>query len=519
MRYLINRLSYLHIKNSMRKHFVYGMYTVRIAPFLILLTFFTHCEEKEISSEKEALPKKTIPIENHSPKKIKKIPPTTNKQTTSSKDKRKKKASHKVYRVVIKGAITPSATENLNNALYIAKKNHAEALIVIMDTPGGLMNSMDDMIRNILRSEVPVLTYISPPGAACGSAGVYIMYASHVAAMAPATNIGSATPVSVGGGASSPEKGSKKKKEGDRIPKVAGTDDAINMKRKLINHSRAQIRSLAQFHGRNAIFAEKTITQAINMTSKEAYKIKAIDILAPNEASLLKQVDGRIVRMSSGSHRLSLKDAKIITIKKDFRQSILDLIANPNLAHILMMLGILGIIAEIQSPGLIFPGAIGAISLCLGLYAMQTLSLSYTALGLLGLGFIFFLLEIYIMSYGLLSIAGILSLLLGSLMLVRNADEFTSLSLVLILSVSLFTGVLLSVLIYLVTKSQKAKPASGYEKLIEETAIAKTIINEHTGFVFIHGEVWQARADQEIAPKTSVRIISRKGLLLFVEAV
>ena len=423
-----------------------------------------------------------------------------------------------VYQVSIKNAITPSAMEKLNAALRKAEQEQARALLVALDTPGGLVSSMDDMIRRILSARVPVITYVSPPGAACGSAGVYIMYASHVAAMAPATNIGSATPVSMGGGGALGGDEKKKSPRSDRIPKVAGANDALNMKRKLLNHARAQIRSLAQYHGRNANFGEKTITQASNVTAKEAYKLKAIDILADNELELLQKAHGRQVRMSTARISLDLKDATIVRIESDFRQRVLDVIANPNLAYILMMLGILGIIAEVQNPGLIFPGAVGAVSLLLGLYAMQTLPLDYTGLALIGLAFVFFILEVYIISYGMLSLAGLFSLVLGSLMLVRNAGEFTGLSLSLVIVVSLLSGLLMAFMVYLAAKSQRVKSVSSFAKLLEEQGITKSPVDAHSGTIFIHGERWQARSRGESIPtETPVRVISHEGLKLTVE--
>ena len=203
-----------------------------------------------------------------------------------------------IYHAVLKGAITPSAKETLNTAINEAEEKKAKALLLELDTPGGLASSMDDIIRRILNARVPVITYVSPPGATCGSAGVYIMYASHIAAMAPATNIGSATPVSIGGGSpvdsgDGSNKKDKAKKNSDRIPKVAGANDGLNMKRKILNHARAQIRSLAQYHKRNVNFAERTVTEAINLSSQEAHKSGAIDFLASDIDDLLKKAHGR----------------------------------------------------------------------------------------------------------------------------------------------------------------------------------------------------------------------------------
>lgn len=431
-----------------------------------------------------------------------------------------------IYRVEIDGPITPSAMETLTSAIETASAANAEALLIVMDTPGGLVSSMDDMIREILSSKIPVLTYVGPPGAACGSAGVYLMYASHIAAMAPATNIGSATPVQIGGGGSpapqdpnaTPEK--KTQPAGDRIPETAGADDSLNMKRKLLNHARAQMRSLAEYHGRNKDFAVRSITHAENLTSNEALRRGAIDLVAETEAELLAKVDGRTVRMSDGPRKLNVADARIERIEADFRRNILNFLANPNVAMIFMMIGILGIFAEIYHPGAIFPGAIGAICLLLGLYAMQSLSVDYTGLALIALGIVFFILEFSIMSYGLLSIGGTLCLILGSLMMYRSGGAFMGASIVLFVITSLSTGALMAGVVYLAAKSHRKPVVSGQEQMLNETGESQTEINTLGGQIYIHSEIWQARTKgASIAEKQPVRVVAIDGLLLWVEPV
>ena len=448
------------------------------------------------------------------------------KKKSSQKSKKQLEVNKPViYQAFIKGPITPSAKEALNNAIAKAEEENAQALLVQLDTPGGLASSMDDMIRRILNASVPIITYVSPPGATCGSAGVYIIYASHVAAMAPATNIGSATPVSIGGGGSPAGKGGGADKEGakpanDRIPKTAGADDGLNMKRKVLNHARAQIRSLAQYHKRNIRFAESTVTRAVNLSSQEAYKHKAVDVLANDVHDLLRKIEGRKVRMTGGYIKLKLKEARIIPIHKDYRQKILDLLANPNLAYIFMMLGILGLLAEVQNPGMIFPGIIGGISLLLGLYAMQTLSLNYTALGLIGFSCILFLLEVYVISYGLLSFAGVICMMLGSIMLARSGAEFSSFSLSLVVTVGIASSLFCAFMAYVGVKSQGAKRLTTYERLMREPVVSHTVITTHDGMVKVHSELWQARClpnNEEIPAGTPVRIVNNQGLTLIVE--
>ncbi|MEQ9363533.1 MAG: nodulation protein NfeD [Leptospirales bacterium] len=435
-----------------------------------------------------------------------------------------------VYRVEITGAITPSAMENLSQAIEAAEKAEAAALLVVMDTPGGLVSSMDNMIRDILSSKVPVITYVGPPGAACGSAGVYLMYASHIAAMAPATNIGSATPVQVGGGSPAPQgpqgpggegQGQQQPAQhpaGDRIPETAGADDSLNMKRKLLNHSRAQMRTLAEYHGRNKDFAVRSITHAENITANEALDKGAINLVAETEAELLRRIDGRTVRMSDGPHKLKLKDARVETIEADFRRRILNFLANPNVAMIFMMLGIAGIFAEIYHPGAIFPGAIGAIFLVLGLYAMQSLSVDYTGLALIALGIAFFILEFNIMSYGLLSIGGTLCMILGSLMMFRSGGAFMGASLALFIFSSLVTGGLMAGIVYMAAKSHRKPIVSGQEQMLNSIGEAQSEITATTGRVYIHSEIWQARTKLSvISAGENIRVTAIDGLVLWVE--
>lgn len=422
-----------------------------------------------------------------------------------------------ILRVKLKGAITPSSLDRLQTALDEAQKREARALLVVLDTPGGLANSMDEMIRLILASSVPVISYVSPPGAYCGSAGVYIMYASHVAAMAPATNIGSATPVMIGGGGQTPA--APEGKQGDRIPDEAGSNDAVNLKRKQLNHAVAQIRGLAEYHGRNAAFAERTVTYAENITSARALGIGAIDLMADTEAELLQKVEGRQVRMLTGRKQLELKGAKIETLESDFRSKLLAILADPSVSYILMMVGILGILAEVQYPGAIFPGVVGAICLLLGLYAMQSLPVDYTGFALIGLGIILFIMEIKIISYGLLTVAGIICFILGSILLVQTGNEFTRISLTVILTTSVLVGGTMAFLIYKASEVMKRRPASGDDQLLSETGLVHAEVTPSGGKVYIHSEFWSARTDGAALPQgTRVRVIRRDGMTLIVEA-
>ncbi|WCL48563.1 NfeD family protein [Leptospira sp. GIMC2001] len=421
-----------------------------------------------------------------------------------------------VMKLTLEGAITPSSLDLLSEALDKAEEANAKALIVSMDTPGGLMTSMDKMIRRILSSNVPVITYISPSGASCGSAGVFILYASHLAAMSPASNIGSATPVQMGG--SSPDGKEPSKPQSNDIPDKAGTDDQVNLKRKLINHAVAQIKSLALYHGRDPKFAERSITFADNITSIEAKNRSVIEIIAENDQDLLQQANGRKIRMVTGTVTLDLQNVEIINLETDFRQEFLKLIADPNIAYILMMIGTLGLIAEIQYPGAIFPGVAGVICLILGLYSMHTLSLSYAGVGLMMVGLICFVLEVSIMSYGMLTIAGIISMVIGAMMLADSGNEMARVSIGIALSTSLATGSIAAFLAFKALQAMKQKLASGDDFMKSLVGKANTDITKDSGQVFINGEIWQGRSIDSSIPKGSHVIVdSRDGLILRVK--
>ena len=430
----------------------------------------------------------------------------------------KKSSQGLIYKVEISGPISPSTLEQLVKAVEKANRDGAQALLVLLNTPGGYMQSMDKMCSKILNSKVPVITFVYPPGSYAGSAGVFIMYASHLAAMAPATNLGSATPVMSGGGGG-------KKKDGagsDRIPDKAGADDHMNLKRKLFNHARGQIKSFAQFHGRNPDFAERTITHAANVTYRRAFKLGAIELIADSPEKLLEKAHGREVQMVGHKHVLNLKGAKVVPIKTDFRTDFLAFITNPVIVNLLMMIGVLGIMAEIQYPGSIFPGAIGAICLILGLYAMQSLPINYAGFGLILLGVVFFILEIKIVSYGMLSIAGIICLVIGSILLAQSGDELVWSTLAVILTTTGLIAAVMLVLVYKAAQVLRKKPVGNLESVLGGTAVAETRIDEHEGEIFVNSELWSARAARPgiiIEKDATVKIVRREGMMLFVDRV
>jgi membrane-bound serine protease (ClpP class) len=418
-----------------------------------------------------------------------------------SEEKNQKKEF--IYKVIINDAITPASMEKLIKAIEYANQNNANALLVQMDTPGGLMSSMDEMVKAIMNSKVPIITYVAPPGSTCGSAGVFILLSSHLAAMAPATNIGSATPITIGNGQNQENKNQN--------------EEAL--RKKILNHAIAKIKSIAEYYGRNVDFAIKTITEAANIPSTEAYKIKLIDEIAITEQELLNKIDGKIVKTIEGEKTLKTKDVEIIELKDDLRNKILSIIANPNIAYLLIMIGMAGIFIEIQYPGLIFPGVIGAICLVLGLYGLQTLPVNYTGFLLIFLGIIFLILELKIVSYGLLAIAGIISILLGIIWIADSMKEIKETSITFMISTTFIILLVFFIVLERVIKASKNKIVSGDKAIFYEIGEAITDITEESGKIFIHGEYWNAISDDFIPKGSKIQPIERNGMILKVKKI
>ncbi|MCB1171999.1 MAG: nodulation protein NfeD [Leptospiraceae bacterium] len=420
-------------------------------------------------------------------------------------------ANPRILRIEMHGMIDQSSHDQLVQGLAAAQELHAAALLLVLDTPGGLMQSMDEIIKTILNAPIPVITWVGPAGASCGSAGVFILYASHISAMAPATNLGSATPLTMGPGGAQDT-------EDQAIPTEAGTSDSVNLKRKLFHHAIAQIQGLAEFHGRNALFAVESITKARNITSLEARRIGAIDYVAASEIDLLQRIQDRKVRMAGQTLTLDLHTAKIIDHDQDALGRFLKHLSNPQLAYVLFLIGMLGIYAEFNHPGSIYPGVIGAICLLVGLYAMQGLPLNYAAFALIGLGIILFILEMQISSYGLLSIGGILSIVLGSVLLFK--DSQIELSDLISIGISALTiTLLMSIIVYKAARAQRTPLYSGPVAMIGHEARTRSTVDRNSGTVDFQGEIWQARCDWPVAADQWVTIVAvNDGLVLRIKA-
>lgn len=399
--------------------------------------------------------------------------------------------------IKIDGIINPIVADFISKSVAKSGEDGAKALIIELDTPGGLDLSMRSIVKEILNSKIPVVVYVYPSGARAASAGVMITMAAHVAAMAPGTNIGAAHPVNLGAG-------------GGR------TDET--MMEKVVNDAVAYIRSIADKRGRNSDWAEKAVRESVSITAEEAREKKVIDFVAPSLEKLLEMMEGMEVIVGEKKVVLSLAGLDRHEIGMDLRQRILNTISDPNIAYILMMLGFLGLYLELSNPGLILPGVVGGVSLILAFVAFQTLPISYAGVLLIIIGLILLLLEIMIVSYGLLTIGGIACLTIGSLMLFETTAPFLRVS----YSVLFPTVAAVSVIfIFVVTngiRAQRRKIFTGEEGLVGLIGEAREDI-ERTGKVFVHGELWDAESDEPISRGEKVEVVGVENMVLKVRRI
>ncbi len=396
----------------------------------------------------------------------------------------------------VDGAISPASAEYIVNSVESAEKEHVSALVIEMNTPGGLLESTRRIVQSILSSSVPVVVYIYPAGSRAGSAGVFITLAANIAAMAPGTNIGAAHPV--GGG--------------------IGSDTTSVMSEKITNDAAAFVRAIAQKRHRNAVWAEDAVRHSISNSESEALKQGVIDLVSPNLDSLLKQIDGRQVETSTGMVTLKTADAKVQYVPMNWREKFLGVISDPNITYILMMIGIFGIMFELFNPGSIFPGVVGAISLILAFYAFQTLPVNYAGLALILLAVILFIAEIKIVSHGLLAIGGVISMFLGSLMLISSPFELVSISLTLIITTVVVATVFFLWVVGLGLRAQQRKPTTGVKGMLGETGkVVAAIKPGTTGQVIVHGEIWKATADRTLKEGEEIVVESFENWTLKVK--
>ncbi len=391
--------------------------------------------------------------------------------------------------IELEGAIGPATATFLNRGLEKAEDRGAVLVIIRLDTPGGLASSMRTMVKAILNSRVPVVVYVSPQGAGAASAGVMVTVAAHVAAMAPGTNIGAAHPVTAG-----------------------GKDMEKTMTEKVVNDMASYGRGIAQQKGRNAEWVEKAIRESVSITADEAVKKNVVDLVAKDVDELLKLLEGREITLREGKIVLKTAGLAKTRYKPGIRDRILKTISDPNIAYILMMIGLAGLYFELSHPGVIFPGVIGAISLILAFYSFQTLPVNYAGLLLIALAIIFFIAEIKVTSYGALSLGGLISLTLGSIMLFDDLKV----SLKLMAPTVVLVGGFFVIVSTLAFRAYRTQPKSGMDGLIGEIGLVKEDIDPE-GLIFVHGEYWRATAGEKIEADEKVEVEGADGLILRVK--
>lgn len=423
-----------------------------------------------------------------------------------------------VMQLTIDDAIGPATGDYLTRALERAALGNVELVVLRIDTPGGLDTAMRDIIKAIINSPVPVASFVAPSGARAASAGTYILYASHIAAMAPGTNLGAATPVSIGGGGM-PGGGSDEGKPGEKGEKPqAPAPDTSDMKKKVVNDAVAYIRGLAQMHGRNAVWAEKAVREAASLPAEEALKLKVVDLMADDTADLLRKVNGREVKVQNHTRTLNTAGLAVERHEPDWRSRLLSVITNPNIAYILMLVGIYGLILEFSNPGSILPGTIGAIALVLALFALQLLPVNYAGVALILLGVGLMVGEAYQPSFGVLGIGGLIAFVIGSIILIDSEAPGFGIDLSVIALFSILSVLLFIFVIGLVLKSQRRPVVSGLEQMLGSIGVA-TADFDGRGTIYIHSERWSAVSDVPLKKGDYVKVTQMDGLTLHVEPV
>jgi len=420
-----------------------------------------------------------------------------------------------VVLVDVKGAIGVGTAYQLGNAFKAARLQDAALIIIRLDTPGGLVSATRDIIQLILGSPVPVAVWVAPSGARAASAGTYIAYAAHVSAMAPGTHLGAATPIQLGSpGLPSPRP----------TPAPDGTDKSRSqgsaMERKIVNDAVAYLKALAQLRGRNAEWAEKAVRDAATLTADEAVKDRVVDVVAANIGELLAKIDGRLVTAAGVEQSLAVRNAIVTPLEADWKTRLISTLTNPNIAFILLMIGVYGILFEFWSPGLTGPGIVGGISLIVALMALSALPISYAGLALLALGIALMVTEAFAPGFGILGIGGAVALALGGMFLFdpSGADINFGVAWPVILSATLTSALLLVGALGFLMRVRRRKVVTGSEELIGlEGQVVSWDGNE--GRIRIHGETWAVRADRSLSPGTRVSVQDRQGLTLIVRPI
>lgn len=392
--------------------------------------------------------------------------------------------------------ITPTTVDFVNRLVNTAESKSAKAVVLQLDTPGGLEASMREVIKIIQKTDLPFIVYVSPKGARAASAGAIITISADIAAMAPSTNIGSASPVS-----------------------MEGRDIEETMKKKVINDMVAFVKSIAKEKGRNEEIAEKMITESINLTAEEALKNNVVDLVADDLNDLINKLDGKKLLKNTKEITLNLKDQSVEFVDLNFKEKILIILSNPTVAYFLLMIGFYGIFFELYNPGSIIPGTVGAISLALALYSLNIISANWLGVILIGLGVLFFILEMITPLFGGLAVAGVISIALGSIVLIPSDSVYGDISLQIIVPTVIFSALFFFFVAYKGAKAQKEKVKTGIEAMIGEKAVAYTDISLKGGKIMYGGEIWFAYSDEDIKQGEEVIIEKVEGLKVKVKKV
>jgi len=417
--------------------------------------------------------------------------------------------------VPVNGAIGPASADFVSRALARAADEHAELVVIAIDTPGGLDRSMRQIIKDILASPVPVAAYVAPSGARAASAGTYILYASHIAAMAPGTNLGAATPVNLAAPEAAPAPKTPAGKDDAAKPAETSGEEST-MSRKQVHDAAAYIRSLAQLRGRNAQWGERAVREAVSLSADEAVKEKVVDLTASDVHDLLAKLDGREVTTAAGKRTLATKDAALVDVEPDWRTKFLGVITDPSAALLLLMAGIYLLIFEFTTPGIALPGVLGAICLLTGLFALQMLPVNYAGLGLVLLGLTFMVAEVFFPAYGSLGIGGVVAFAFGAVMLIDTDVPGFGIPPALIGALVIVSALFILLVVGIAVKARKRPVVTGDEGLIGSVGVALEDV-ESEGWARVQSEQWRVRSAVPLKRGQHVRITARNGLVLAVE--